>query len=198
MGKTKTQCGPILQLMAAVLILLGALLTTPVWDDLGGHAGGERPQPEDERDGSRAQSSPLTLRDTCRDIDSRPLAQRNLSARQYCGVKVTGEPLWLEDIAEDPEAGVFRLFMTVEAKREDPYSAHWIIACDVDRILYPELIGAREGLGLYVSGEIQAIERHCIELTNVSLVFGEQAAPCLSGMRGWQGPDGLFQIRSDR
>jgi hypothetical protein len=152
----------------ALLALGSAILTTPIWGPLLSHENNKPPVARCEADDG---SSLLRLQDMCNDIDSRPLAQRAMTAKQYCGVRIVREPLWLHDITEDPDTGVFRLTLSMDVKRHEPSPPCRTVVCAVARTSYPALIGARKGLKFYVSGNILEVRDQQIELTCVSFVF---------------------------
>jgi hypothetical protein len=111
----------------------------------------------------------ISLSEICKDIDSRPLVQKEETAKRYVGISIKREPLKLFDIVE--EDGTF-LLVTVFPDRSDiTFLAGWRISFRVKRSEYPELIGAKQGLTVYVSGIIEDAGRLYVSLSEVSLAF---------------------------
>jgi len=114
---------------------------------------------------------PTSLREICQDIDSRPLVQRDETAKRYIGIKIERERLKLFDIHEYPEDGTFGLIMTLPDKIDESYLTGRKIFFTVERNQYPELNAAKKGLQLYVSGQIKDARSSYIRLSDVSLSF---------------------------
>lgn len=167
MSRTKITWESVIRLTSAIIILLGVLLT-PIWGPLLGHRNNQSQVAECEAgDGS----SFLCLRDLFDDIESRPLAQQAITAKQYCGVRIVKEPLWLYDISEEPDTGVFHLTLSMDSKLNGSNAPKRMVVCTISRALYPALIGARKGLKIHVSGKVREVESQQIYLTGVSLIF---------------------------
>jgi hypothetical protein len=165
MGSTNTVWEHIIQLAGAVISLVGVSLTLLRRLLLGRQKDGSPVA------GHCAGNTILTPRAIFEDIDSRPLAQRRVTATQYRGTNIMREPLWLYDVAEDPDAGAFRLALAADAKYRGPGKPRRTVVCAVARTSYPELIGAKKGLKIYVSGKVQEVDDQQMALADASLVF---------------------------
>jgi len=111
----------------------------------------------------------LSLRALCQDIDSRPLLQREETAKRYVGMRIKRESLSLFDISEEDEN--FLILMVFPGESYVPFSAAWGVSFRIKVNDYPELASAKQGVRLYVSGRIQDIGERFIHLSNVSLSF---------------------------
>lgn len=114
---------------------------------------------------------PLSLKEICQDIDSRPLLQREETAKRYIGIKIERERLKLFDIHEYPEDGTFGLTMILPEESNESYLTGRKIFCTVETEKYPQLNAAKKGLELYVSGQIKDAGSTYIKLSHVSLNF---------------------------
>jgi hypothetical protein len=155
-------------LVSALLALGAAFLTAPVQGLLPGR--------HDEQSvgvgrASGDNSSIRTLQDVLNDINSRPLIQQAMTAKQYAGLRITGETLWLHNITEESDNDTFHLTLLMDANQHGPDLSSGRVVCAVARSSYPALIGARKGLRLYVSGKIHEVKGQQVELTCVSLAF---------------------------
>lgn len=107
------------------------------------------------------------LKDICDDIDARPLLQREETAKYYVGFQIQRELLSLFNIIE--EDADFLLLMVFPGESYVPFSAGWGISCRVRKEAYPELVGARLGSQVYISGAIQEATTNSIMLDKTSL-----------------------------
>lgn len=149
-----------------VILLVIAFSTRSFWLPLIG----KLPSDSDELKESAVESKlPLSLKEIREDIDSRPLVQKEETAQRYVGISIEREPLRLFNIVEEDEAF---LLMTVFPDQPDiTFLTGWRISCRVKRSEYPELIGAKQGLTVYVSGIIQDAGTLYVHLSDVSLAF---------------------------
>jgi hypothetical protein len=113
----------------------------------------------------------ISLRTICRDIDSRPLAQRSDTAKQYVGIRIEEERLKLLDINKDPERDTYFLSMVFPDQSDTSYSTGRRILCDIPKEQHPELNLAKQGVELYISGQIKEAGARYIKLSDVSLRF---------------------------
>jgi hypothetical protein len=113
-----------------------------------------------------------TLREICQDIDSRPLLQREGTAKQYIGISVENERLILYDARETGNEQKFSIIMIIPKQANRQYVTGRYISFIVDKEKYPELVAAKQGLEIYVSGRIEyAGVNPYIRLSEVSLRF---------------------------
>lgn len=117
----------------------------------------------------------LSLRNICRDIDSRPLALQAETEKQYLGLRIKRERLKVLEVEINPgDESIYNLGLTIPDQPTFPNSK-WIILCTISKDLYPQLRGAREGMEFYLSGEIETTFRRdrvpYICLSNVTLEF---------------------------
>lgn len=155
-------------LYAAIITLVGAILTSPLWRPVIEKWIGE---PNMTKKISSEKKLLYSLKEICQDIDSRPLVQRVETAKRYIGIKIERERLKLFDIHEYPEDGTFGLTMTLPDEIDESYLTGRKIFCTVERNQYPELNAAKKGLQLYVSGQIKDAGSSYIRLSDVSLSF---------------------------
>jgi len=164
-----------LRLATAIIALIGALLTLAVAFSVaivrGCNAGSQVEKSTVAGCASDDRNFVRTLQDVLDDIDSRPLAQQAITARQYAGLRITREPLWLHNITEESDNKTFHLTLLTGADQHGPDLPRGRVVCAVERSSYPALIGARKGLKLYVSVTIREFKDRQIELTCVSLAF---------------------------
>jgi hypothetical protein len=155
----------------AILVAISAVLTTPIWNLVVDYV---RATPS-STGGQRRDGKPIlsTLRDIFDDIDSRPLVQQDMTAKQYLGIKVEEESLCLLDVISDDKTKAITLMMAIDGERPGSHMYARTVVCSVSEAAHPKLRGARRGLRLLVSGEIEAAKRGCIQLTNVSLGFAQ-------------------------
>jgi hypothetical protein len=113
----------------------------------------------------------VSLKEICKDIDSRPLAQRHDTAKQYVGIRIQEERLKLLDVSKNPEGDIYFLSMVFPDQSDTSYSTGRRIFCDIPKEQYPELNLAKQGVELYISGQIKEAEAKYIELSDVSLKF---------------------------
>lgn len=113
----------------------------------------------------------LSLKDICQDIDSRPLVQKEETAKRYVGIRVKNERLTLYDIRESGIEQNFHLTMFLPDEAAGQYVIGRAIICTVEKEKYPELIAAKQGLDIYVSGRIEYFGSTYIRLSEVSLRF---------------------------
>lgn len=113
----------------------------------------------------------VTLKEICRDIDSRPLLQQEETAKRYIGINIQEEHLKLFDIHEYPEDGTFDLTMILPHESDESYLTGRKIFCTIERDKHPQLNAAKKGLEFYVSGQIKDAGSTYIELSDVSLKF---------------------------
>ena len=124
---------------------------------------------EDPEESSPPDKLLRSLKDVCEDIDSRPLLQREETAKHYEGLRVKRELLSLLEIIDEDKG--YTLLMIFPGEFYVPFSGGWGISCEVKRDAYPELVGAKHGLQLHVTGVIQAITGRDITLANTSIEF---------------------------
>lgn len=111
----------------------------------------------------------LSLREVCQDIDTRPLLQREETAKRYVGMRIKREPLSLYYISEEDES--FQMLMVFPGDLYVPFRGGWGVSFSIKRNDYPELTGAKQGLIAYVSGIIEDAGEHYVQLSDVSLGF---------------------------
>lgn len=155
-------------LVAAIITLVGAILTSPLWSPLINKICGDSGEIKKISTESKL---PLSLKEICQDIDSRPLLQREETAKRYIGIKIERERLKLFDIHEYPEDGTFGLTMILPEESNESYLTGRKIFCTVEIEQYPQLNTAKKGLELYVSGQIKDAGSTYIKLSDVSLKF---------------------------
>ncbi len=117
----------------------------------------------------------VSLKEICKDIDSRPLAQQSETEKQYLGLRIKREPLKVLDVEINPgDESIYNLILTFPDQPTFPNSK-WRILCTVSKDQYPQLRIAREGMEFYVSAEIEMMFRKdtvpYIDLSNVTLEF---------------------------
>jgi hypothetical protein len=113
----------------------------------------------------------VSLKEICKDIDSRPLAQRSDTAKQYVGIRIKEERLKLLDVSKNPEGDIYFLSMVFPDQSDKSYSTGRRIICDIPKEQHPELNLAKQGVELYISGQIKEAGAKYIELSDVSLKF---------------------------
>jgi hypothetical protein len=113
----------------------------------------------------------VTLKEICKDIDSRPLAQRSDTAKQYVGIRIEEERLKLLDINKNPKGDIYLLSMVFPDQSDTSYSTGRRILCDIPKEQHPELNLAKQGVELYISGQIKEAGAKYIELSDVLLKF---------------------------
>jgi len=155
-------------LAAAVITLVGAILTSPLW----------RPLIEKwtvdtnvTKKISREKKLLNSLKEICQDIDSRPLLQQDLTAKQYIGIKVENERLKLFQVEQYADEGTFGLTMIFPEELDESYLTGRKFFCTVQMDQYPELNAAKRGLEFYLSGQIKEAGSSYINLSDVSLKF---------------------------
>ena len=117
----------------------------------------------------------LSLRNICKDIDSRPLALQDETAKQYFGMMIKRERLKVLEVEINPgDESIYNLVLTFPDQPTFPNSK-WIILGTVSKDQYPQLRIAREGMEFYLSGEIEWTFRRdrvpYIDLSNITLEF---------------------------
>ena len=116
----------------------------------------------------------VSLKEICKDIDSRPLAQQAETAKQYIGIMVKRECLKVLEVEINPgDDSIYNLDLTFP-DQSTSLNRKRIIRCSVSKDQYPRLRIAREGIELYVSGEIEwfwRVDESYIALSNVTLEF---------------------------
>ena len=90
------------------------------------------------------------------------MLQREETAKYYVGFPVQRELLSLWEIIDQDQ--VFLLLMIFPGEAYKPFSGGWGISCKVKKDAYPELVGAKRGLQVHVSGVIQEATRNSIML----------------------------------
>lgn len=113
----------------------------------------------------------VSLKEICKDINSRPLLQQEETAKRYIGINIQEEHLKLFDIHEYPEDGTFGLTMILPHESDESYLTGRKIFCTVERDKHPQLNAAKRGLEFYVSGQIEDAGSTYIKLSDVSLKF---------------------------
>ncbi len=113
----------------------------------------------------------VSLKEICKDIDSRPLAQQSDTAKQYVGIRIQEERLKLLDISKIPEGDIYLLSMVFPDQSDTSYSTGRRIICDIPKEQHPELNLAKQGVEIYISGQIKEAGAKYIELSDVSLKF---------------------------
>jgi len=115
----------------------------------------------------------VTLRNICKDIDSRPLTQQDETAKQYFGMSIKKERLRVRTI-EIADGNTYALRLKFPDEPNFPNSK-WTILSTVSKEHYPQLRLAREDTEFYVSGEIEDTFRTFgepyIDLSNATLEF---------------------------
>lgn len=155
-------------LITAIITLISAILTSPLWRPLIGKWTGDS---SDSKKMPMEKKLPRSLKEICKDIDSRPLLQREETAKRYIGIKVERERLELFDIHEYADEGTFSLTMIFPEELDESYLTGRKFFCTVERHRYPELNAAKRGLEFYLSGQIEEAGRSYIKVSNVSLNF---------------------------
>lgn len=150
------------------IILLAAFYTRSLWFPL---IRTDTEQGEvDEESIIEAERLPLSLKEICNDIDNRPILQMEQTAKSYIGMPVKREYLSLFEII--PEEDSFHLLTVFPEESDSPFrGGSWGVSFNVQKNVYPELVGAKKGLSFYVSGKIQDAGRLYINLSDVSLSF---------------------------
>jgi hypothetical protein len=160
----------ILRVVPALLVLVSAILTTPLWK---GNMGGTRrtclemPRAENEK------CVLATLTDIYADIESRPLVQQKATASWYIGMRVEGERVSLEDLTEDAKNDAFVLTLLPSGGTQVTSLPRPVIRCHVCRGLYPELNSAKKNLVLTVYGTIENVDHGRFDLSDVILHLDE-------------------------
>jgi len=113
----------------------------------------------------------LSLKDICQDIDSRPLLQQELTAKQYTGIKIENEHLILVHARESSIEETISLMMIRPEQLHDGDITGRYIRFNVDKEKYPELVAAKQGTEFRISGRISNISNVLIDLSDVSLSF---------------------------
>lgn len=113
----------------------------------------------------------ISLRTICQDIDSRPLTQKKETVEKYVGIKIKEERLKLLEINKNPEGEIYLLSMVFPDQSDTSYSTGRRIICDIPKEQHPELNLAKQGVELYISGQIKEAGAKYIELSDVSLKF---------------------------
>ncbi len=111
----------------------------------------------------------LSLKELCQDIDSRPPMQREDTAKTYIGIRVENERLILFDAQKIGIDQDFRLTMMLPEEWSGQHVIGRYIIFSVKKEKYPELVAAKEGLDIYVSGRIEYIGPTYINLSEVLL-----------------------------
>jgi len=121
----------------------------------------------------------VTLRAICDDIDSRPLAQQDETAKKYVDMKmkIKRDRLRVHRVeVNQGDSSIYDLEFIFPDEPDSP-SIKWMILCTVSKNIYPQLSFARKGNNVYVSGEVQATFRRpmdlykCVVLSNIKLEF---------------------------
>lgn len=114
---------------------------------------------------------PTSLREICQDIDSRPLVQRDVTAKQYIGISIENERLTLYDARILGTEQNFHLTMMLPEEAAGQYVIGRVIICNIEKEKYSKLVTAKRGLEIYISGRIEYIGPTYIKLSEVSLRF---------------------------
>jgi len=117
----------------------------------------------------------VSLKEICKDIDSRPLAQQDETEKQYWGLRIKRERLKVLEVEINPgDESIYNLMLTFPDQPTFSNSK-WRILGTVPKEQYPQLLIAREGTKLYLSGEIETTFRRFevsyIDLSNIILEF---------------------------
>lgn len=151
-------------LYAAIITLVGAISTSPLWRPIvekwTGESSGIKKIPTEKK-------LHISLKEICEDIDSRPLLQKEQTAKSYVGMPVKRESLSLFEIT--PEEESFLMLMVFPGESYRPFLGGWGVSFRIKKNDYPELAGAKKGLQLYVSGLIEDAGKRYIHLSDVSL-----------------------------
>ncbi len=114
---------------------------------------------------------PTSLREICQDIDSRPLVQREVTAKQYIGISIENERLTLYDARILGTEQNFHLTMMLPEEAAGQYVIGRVIIFNIEKEKYSKLVTAKRGLEIYISGRIEYIGPTYIKLSEVSLRF---------------------------
>jgi len=149
-----------------IVPLVVALLTSPLWTPIIKRIRGN---PDEIKEASVEKKILLSLKEICRDIDSRPLLQREETAKQYVSMLIEKEPLELFEVIPYDESGEFNLILLLPGEPYQVGPTGWKISATVDKGSYPWLGTAKRGLRLKVSGRIEQASTTVIGLCDVSL-----------------------------
>ena len=103
-----------------------------------------------------------SLWEICQDIDNRPLLQKEQTAKSYEGMRINREPLNIDHIIVEDET--FRILTIFPGEPYRPFLGGWGVSFEVKKDQYPELISAKKGLCLYVTGRIKSASENSIEI----------------------------------
>ncbi len=98
----------------------------------------------------------LTLAGICADIESRPLAQQQSTADQYCRLPIKRERLEVSQIYAREDDPIFDICL-IFPNESSAVRRRWTITCRVPRDEYPQLYAAKDGTVFYVTGQIESI-----------------------------------------
>ncbi|MBL7106542.1 MAG: hypothetical protein ISS77_02905 [Phycisphaerae bacterium] len=167
--------------LAAIATILAVLFGDNIWGRISKEFKSNKPaikqieSPKTETKQITENKLYLSLRNICRDIDSRPLAQQAVTEKQYLGLKIKRERLKVLEVEINPgDESIYNLVLTFPDQPTFPNSK-WIILGTVSKDQYPQLRIAREGMEFYLSGEIEYTFRRdrvpYIDLSNITLEF---------------------------
>lgn len=164
--------------LAAIATILAVLFGDNIWGRFNEKLKSKKPTTETtEMETKQIAESKLvlSLRNICRDIESRPSALQHETAKQYYGLSIKRECLKVLAVEVNPgDENIYNLHLTFP---DQPTSLkiELTILCEVSRDQYPQLHIAKEGMELYLSGEIEYTFRRFVEdfivLSNVTLEF---------------------------
>jgi len=113
----------------------------------------------------------LSLKEICQDIDSRPLLQQEVTAKQYIGITVENEHLILVHANESSSEKTISLMMIRPEQVQGGNIIGRYMRFKVDKEKYPELVASKKGTEFRISGRISNISNVFIDLSEVSLSF---------------------------
>lgn len=98
--------------------------------------------------------------------------QREVTAKQYIGISIENERLTLYDARILGTEQNFHLTLMLPEEAAGQYVIGRHIVCSVEKEKYPELVVAKQGLEIYVTGRIEYVGTNpYIRLSEVSLRF---------------------------
>lgn len=157
------------KVVVSVVVVISVLgfVTRALWIPL--VVGADSHGTADAESTPKAEAILQSLKEICRDIDDRPLLQKKQTAQSYVGMYVKREPLNLDHISIEDQA--FRILAVFPGKEYRPFTGGWGVTFEVDKDEHPELVGAKKGLQLYISGQIEDAGESYVQLSDVSLSF---------------------------